>query len=298
MSYPMVDLKSELSFDNIRVGVNGITRQTSGACIAWRALGDYLNSPDKLIEELAEALSYSKYIYTDDWKRYASPPTLYSLFPGLLNPDGKPSNWYFKGSDKKAHLTFLAQDPKGYAIIACTHYITYKEHKRLVREAVLDIETLVREQVQRGVSEGIAQAVADGTATLKEVQTEKQRLEEQLRQLDVAEQRIKAREELEERREQEKATRKASKTTCGFVYVVKQVGGEHYKIGRTVDPDDRLNTFNVKLPFPVEFEILLKCEDMYKLESELHARYVDKRTRGEWFSLNTDDLEAIRSIGR
>lgn len=296
LPYPTIELKSNLDFDNIRVGINGITRQTTGTLIHWYALQDYINDPDRLIDELKEALSYSDYIYTDEWKSYASSPTLYSLFPGLLNPDGRPGAWHFKGSDKKDHLTFLAQDPKTHDTVACTHYITYKAHKRLVREAILDIENLVKEQVQRGVSSGVEQAIAQGTATLKEIQTEKERLMEQLERVEKAEQYVKHREVIEAQREQERLARKANKTTVGYVYVLRQVGGTHYKIGHTSNPDKRKHTFDVKLPFAVEFDVLIKCDDRYQLERELHAKYASKRVDGEWFNLDHDDLEHLRGL--
>ena len=297
MNYPTVELKSSMDFDNIRIGVNGVTRTATGVSIQWERLEEYLLTDDysNFIAELNDALAASDYYYQDEWKSYAGAPMRYALYPGLLNPDGKPGKWHFKGSDKKEHLTFLSFDPKTYKTVACTHYITYKAHKRLVREALLDIENLVKEQVERGVSEGIARAIADGTATLKQVQDEKQRLEEQLRQLDAAEQRIKAREAVEAQRQREKAERKANKTTAGYVYVLKQVGGTHYKIGHTSNPDKRKHTFDVKLPFAVEFDILLKTDDRYTLEAQLHAHFAAKRVQGEWFALDDNDLAYIKA---
>lgn len=89
---------------------------------------------------------------------------------------------------------------------------------------------------------------------------------------------------------------RVSRKRDGYVYVLKQIGGDYYKIGRTSNPDNRRETFNVKLPFRVEYEIVIKTDDMYLLERQLHSRFNAKWIDGEWFQLSPDDLEAIRSI--
>lgn len=91
---------------------------------------------------------------------------------------------------------------------------------------------------------------------------------------------------------------RASRKRDGYVYVLKQIGGDYYKIGRTSNPDNRRETFNVKLPFMVEYEIVIKTDDMYLLERQLHSRFNAKWIDGEWFQLDANDLEAIRSISQ
>lgn len=76
----------------------------------------------------------------------------------------------------------------------------------------------------------------------------------------------------------------------GFVYLIQSPTGM-WKIGRAADPQDRLKTFNVKLPFETEFTHLIQTRDMYKLEAQLHKRYRHARGNGEWFSLS--DLEVV-----
>jgi hypothetical protein len=150
-----------------------------------------------------------------------------------------------------------------------------------------EVERIIVQKVQSGVSQGIAQAIQEGTATLKEIHSEKQRLEAQLKQLEIAEQKAIA-------REQEKATRKVNKTTAGYVYILRQVGGEHYKIGRTANPANRLKTFSVKLPFSVKFDVLIETPNMYQLEADLHVRFATKRVDGEWFELSAEDIGYIK----
>jgi hypothetical protein len=83
------------------------------------------------------------------------------------------------------------------------------------------------------------------------------------------------------------------KARPGFVYILKSDTG-HYKIGRAIDPENRLRTFGVKLPFKVEYELLIPSDDYIKLEAELHARFHIKHVSGEWFALVPEDIEALR----
>lgn len=86
------------------------------------------------------------------------------------------------------------------------------------------------------------------------------------------------------------------RTRKGFVYLIQSPTGA-YKIGRTVDPGDRLKTFAVKLPFEVEFLVLLGTDDMYKLEAKLHRKFKKQRINGEWFRLSHDDIKYIQQVG-
>ena len=81
----------------------------------------------------------------------------------------------------------------------------------------------------------------------------------------------------------------------GFVYLL-QSPTSAYKIGRTKNPDDRLKTFGVKLPFEVEYVCLIKTADMGALEAELHGYFADKRINGEWFNLTPDDVAQIKEM--
>ncbi len=85
------------------------------------------------------------------------------------------------------------------------------------------------------------------------------------------------------------------KGNAGHVYLLRSSTG-YYKIGRTKYPHDRLATFSVKLPFEVEYEHVILCSDMYKLERDLHNKFADKRVNGEWFELNADDVAYIKSL--
>lgn len=82
---------------------------------------------------------------------------------------------------------------------------------------------------------------------------------------------------------------------AGYVYLIQSPTGA-YKIGRTSNPDDRMKTFSVKLPFEVEYVCLIPTPDMYGFEAQLHDHFASKRVNGEWFALDTDDVEYIKGL--
>lgn len=87
----------------------------------------------------------------------------------------------------------------------------------------------------------------------------------------------------------------AIKDRNGFVYLIQSPTGA-YKIGRTNNPDDRMRTFSVKLPFEVEYVCLIHTEDMHGLEKSLHYQFEEKRINGEWFNLSPEDVEYIKRL--
>jgi len=84
----------------------------------------------------------------------------------------------------------------------------------------------------------------------------------------------------------------------GYVYLLKQVGGEHYKIGRTNSPQKRIDTLSVRLPFKVTLDHLIECDDYVDAEKALHRRYEMQRGEGEWFALTQADVEYIKSLAK
>jgi hypothetical protein len=81
----------------------------------------------------------------------------------------------------------------------------------------------------------------------------------------------------------------------GFVYVVFfHTGSEtFYKIGLANHLDSRLKSHQCSNPFEVRIAIAYFADNMRKEERTLHAMFADKRVRGEWFTLDRHDLEAI-----
>jgi hypothetical protein len=81
----------------------------------------------------------------------------------------------------------------------------------------------------------------------------------------------------------------------GYVYLL-QSPTKYRKIGKTKNPNNRLKTFSVKLPFEVEYEALIQTNNMSQLEVDLHNLFASKRVNGEWFDLSPEDVEYIKGL--
>jgi len=92
-----------------------------------------------------------------------------------------------------------------------------------------------------------------------------------------------------------KQLEREQKAYPGYVYLIQSPTGA-YKIGRTKNPDDRMKTFGIQLPFEVQFVHLIETANMYKLERSLHKKFSSKRVNGEWFQLVPEDIEFIKGI--
>src|SRR5271170_2792190 len=83
----------------------------------------------------------------------------------------------------------------------------------------------------------------------------------------------------------------------GYVYLVSACTGE-YKIGCSVNPDNRIKPFFVQPPFEYKIIHAFPADDMRQAEIALHNKFAHKRirTNAEWFSLNNDNIDFIKSI--
>lgn len=86
-------------------------------------------------------------------------------------------------------------------------------------------------------------------------------------------------------------TKKAPKPQPGYIYLIKGVNTQWYKIGKTIDPTARIKAFNTQGPFRCEFVRLFEVEDTRKSEAKLHDLFREKRVEGEWFNLDQTDVE-------
>lgn len=100
-----------------------------------------------------------------------------------------------------------------------------------------------------------------------------------------------------EMRQREKLMPMPHKGGAGYVYLLQSTTGA-YKIGRSINPHNRLKTFEVKLPFEVEYVCVIATDSMVALEAALHGRFADKRVNGEWFALTPDDVEYIKGLAQ
>jgi hypothetical protein len=92
--------------------------------------------------------------------------------------------------------------------------------------------------------------------------------------------------------EQQKDSRKTSKVSSGFVYLMKS--GKHYKIGRTISVGRREREFAIKIPVPPKTIHSIETDDPVGVEAYWHDRFKDKRGEGEWFDLSSDDISAFK----
>lgn len=102
-------------------------------------------------------------------------------------------------------------------------------------------------------------------------------------------------EKREKRIREKKDPARSNPQRAGYVYLLRAHSGL-YKIGFTKNPDHRIETFSVKLPFEVEFEALINTDNMHQLERGLHVMFDDKRVNGEWFNLSPEDVAYIKSL--
>lgn len=80
----------------------------------------------------------------------------------------------------------------------------------------------------------------------------------------------------------------------GYVYVLQ--GGGYCKIGSTTQLNDRVARLSTLMPFPISLMCSIATEDMFALEAQLHSRFADKRTNGEWFRLESEDIDYIQRL--
>lgn len=77
-----------------------------------------------------------------------------------------------------------------------------------------------------------------------------------------------------------------------FVYLIKAENGL-IKIGKTVDIRQRFRTLYTMCPVKLELVAFLETELADELEIRLHSEFSDKRVKGEWFALSSEDVRAI-----
>lgn len=88
----------------------------------------------------------------------------------------------------------------------------------------------------------------------------------------------------------------------GYVYLVQvlvlvdDLPKRVYKIGRTNNPQDRVHTFSVRLPYPIEYTACQWFPDMYFAEVHFHHLLANRRIRGEWFDLTEYDVYQFKGL--
>jgi hypothetical protein len=81
----------------------------------------------------------------------------------------------------------------------------------------------------------------------------------------------------------------------GWIYVIGNREYGWYKVGRTINLRQRLDTL-LLLPFPLEIVTTLRTANPPQSERTLHKIFAESRINGEWFALSDTDLNWLRSL--
>lgn len=81
----------------------------------------------------------------------------------------------------------------------------------------------------------------------------------------------------------------------GFIYVVfiEAEGRALYKVGKSESPLQRIRQHQTSSPFEVKVASIYFTPHMQDEERMLHRRFGEKRVRGEWFALDSEDLQVV-----
>jgi len=86
--------------------------------------------------------------------------------------------------------------------------------------------------------------------------------------------------------------KRIAKEPAEYVYLIKC--GRFHKIGRSNSPGRREYEVALQLPEEPRTVHLIKTDDAGGVETYWYNRFKDKRTRGEFFELSTDDVRAFK----
>lgn len=81
----------------------------------------------------------------------------------------------------------------------------------------------------------------------------------------------------------------------GYIYFIKEDFSNTVKIGKTNNLKERMANFGVKLPFNIELIHSIKTNNALYTEKLFHLHFSEKKTNGEWFKLDENDIYWIKS---
>lgn len=93
--------------------------------------------------------------------------------------------------------------------------------------------------------------------------------------------------ELKERKKEERKEEK------GYIYIIKS--NLYYKIGKAKDIKQRYKDIEITNP-DIELIYSKEFENYHKIEKDLHKKFKEKHYKGEWFKLNSEDINLILSM--
>ena len=87
--------------------------------------------------------------------------------------------------------------------------------------------------------------------------------------------------------------KKEKKKQEGYIYVIKS--NKHYKIERTLNPEQRIEKYITENPNKIEVILCEKVKDYVGVEKKLHSIFEYKNHNREWFNLNDEEISLIKS---
>jgi Meiotically up-regulated gene 113 len=69
---------------------------------------------------------------------------------------------------------------------------------------------------------------------------------------------------------------------------------KRYKIGKAVLVERRKDQISIQLHEDLELVHAITTDDAYGIEDYWHRRFAVRNTKGEWFSLSRQDVEAFK----
>lgn len=96
-------------------------------------------------------------------------------------------------------------------------------------------------------------------------------------------------------REQKSGPRKAESKLGikGYVYLMHS--GKYYRIGRSNHVGRREYQHSLKLPETISTVHSIATDDPVGIEAYWHKRFQPKKAKGDWFSLNAEDVRAFKA---
>jgi hypothetical protein len=85
-------------------------------------------------------------------------------------------------------------------------------------------------------------------------------------------------------------------TEEGYVYMglLKMGREKRYKIGKAVLVGRRTDQISIQLPEDLELVHTIRTDDAHGIEDYWHRRFKPKNTKGEWFALSREDVQAFK----
>jgi hypothetical protein len=83
-----------------------------------------------------------------------------------------------------------------------------------------------------------------------------------------------------------------------YVYIIRVGRTNLYKIGKTNDPEGRLQSLQTANPHKLKLLHVFKADNATAAEEELHRLLHGKRMKGEWFRLSDSEKDILVSVER